>query len=578
MKRFLAWLLTAAVALSCVTSACAIVTEDGVVYLGYEGEYADPGYAPVTDGEPVKVTIAHRSDPNLTYFGTDTEEDNWYLRMLEKQLNIDIVYQQLIPSGEYDATMSLVIAGNDLPDAMVVNTSTMLELMDAGLIKDMTQTYNTYASKYVKEIYGWSDVVFENCTTDGRIYGIPSQDSTDGTCDMLWIRQDWLDKLNLKAPTSLEDLVNVARAFMTQDPDGNGENDTWGIGATSNFFRDETGWGGVVGSMESIFHAMDSFPSLFYWNEDKTEILYGGLQPETKEALAYIQALVAEGIIKKDFATMSWDQVNEAVWTDKCGIVISPWWQCVGSDMALEGKLWLAYALPLNAEGYYVNPLSNPTGQYIVVNANASDDVAQAVMKICNIQAYTGGRMMCEDVFTELRKQEGYEGLWFANTYFPFVCNLDQHDKHSAMAGDAKKYYAGELAFEDMPGEIQGLVPKWDLLMGEPYNGDFIAFMTSEDFVPWANQYLVYLNAMMALYEAKEEGISLMKEPATFKLSASDSWVEYGAMLVKLQKEYFTKIALGELSIDAFDEFASQWLDMGGADVIAELTEYVNNK
>lgn len=48
MKKWMAWLLTAALALSCVTGAFAVeVGADGVVYLGSEGEYADPGYRPV---------------------------------------------------------------------------------------------------------------------------------------------------------------------------------------------------------------------------------------------------------------------------------------------------------------------------------------------------------------------------------------------------------------------------------------------------------------------------------------------------------------------------------------------------
>lgn len=579
MKKWIAWLLMAALTVSCVMGAFAVeVSEDGVVYLGSEGEYADPGYRPVGDGEPVTVKIAHRSDPNLTYFGSDTEEDNWYLRMLEKQLNIDIVYDQMIPTSDYNATLSLVIAGGELPDAMVVDASAMQELMEAGKVKDMTEIYNKYASEYVKEIYGWSDVVFENCTMDGKLYGLPSQDSTDGTCTMLWVRQDWLDKLGLEVPKTLDDLISVARAFMTQDPDGNGEADTWGIGATSAIYRDETGWGAITGSLESFFHTRNSFPSLFYWNEDHTEVLYGGLQPQTKEALAQIRELVQEGVIKKDFATLSWDQVNEAIYNDKCGLVLSPWWQCVANDQYTSGKIWMAYAVPLNDEGRYVSPMSNPTGQYIVVNAEASDEVAEAVMKICNIQAYTGGRMMAEDVFVELRKQEGYEGVWFANTYFPFLCNLDQHDKHSAMAGDAKAYYAGEMAFEDLPGEAQGLVPKWDLVMKEPYNGDLSAFLVSDDFQPWPTQYTAYLNAMMELYLAREAGVNQLAEPVTFKLNASESWVEYGASLVKLQKEYFTKIALGELELDAFDEFVNLWLSVGGQDVINELTDYVNGK
>lgn len=68
-----------------------------MVYFGYEGAYAGEAYAPVSDGTPVTVRIVHQSDVNLTYFGDDTEEDNWYTKAIEKQLNIDIVYEQMSP-------------------------------------------------------------------------------------------------------------------------------------------------------------------------------------------------------------------------------------------------------------------------------------------------------------------------------------------------------------------------------------------------------------------------------------------------------------------------------------------------
>jgi putative aldouronate transport system substrate-binding protein len=42
-------------------------------------------------------------------------------------------------------------------------------------------------------------------------------------------RQDWLDKLGLKAPGNYRGFVQVAKAFTEQDPDGNGQNDTYGI-------------------------------------------------------------------------------------------------------------------------------------------------------------------------------------------------------------------------------------------------------------------------------------------------------------------------------------------------------------
>ena len=47
----------------------------------------------------------------------------------------------------------------------------------------------------------------------------------------LFIRKEWLDKLNLQMPKTLDDLLNVAKAFTFRDPDGDGKVDTYGFGA-----------------------------------------------------------------------------------------------------------------------------------------------------------------------------------------------------------------------------------------------------------------------------------------------------------------------------------------------------------
>src|SRR5690606_7099573 len=49
-----------------------------------------------------------------------------------------------------------------------------------------------------------------------------------------YVRQEWLDKLNLKVPTNYEEMVNVMKAFVENDPDGNGKKDTFGMTAAGN--------------------------------------------------------------------------------------------------------------------------------------------------------------------------------------------------------------------------------------------------------------------------------------------------------------------------------------------------------
>lgn len=42
-------------------------------------------------------------------------------------------------------------------------------------------------------------------------------------------RKDWADNLGLEAPTNVDEVFEMARAFTEDDPDGNGQDDTIGL-------------------------------------------------------------------------------------------------------------------------------------------------------------------------------------------------------------------------------------------------------------------------------------------------------------------------------------------------------------
>ncbi|NLD88695.1 MAG: hypothetical protein GX633_10640, partial [Clostridiales bacterium] len=70
--------------------------------------------------------------------------------------------------------------------------------------------------------------------SDGKIYGIPEQGCEVKTG--LWVRQDWLGKVGLDLPKTIDDLEVVMDAFHNGDPDGDGVADTYGaVALFANF-------------------------------------------------------------------------------------------------------------------------------------------------------------------------------------------------------------------------------------------------------------------------------------------------------------------------------------------------------
>jgi multiple sugar transport system substrate-binding protein len=75
-------------------------------------------------------------------------------------------------------------------------------------------------------------------TSDGKYHGVPW--STQAMVTL--IRKDWREKLGKPVPKTWEDLADLAKAFTTQDPDGNGKADTYGMLAPATTDRGYTLW------------------------------------------------------------------------------------------------------------------------------------------------------------------------------------------------------------------------------------------------------------------------------------------------------------------------------------------------
>ena len=122
--------------------------------------------------------------------------------------------------------MPTLIAGNDLP--MVVNVggsqlskSYLIDAMKAGEFWDMTE--------YLENLENFKTLnraSIDNYAVEGKYYGLPLE---RGICrDSVTYRYDLLKNLGLEDPTTVDELVTMLKRFTTDDPDGNGRDDTYG--------------------------------------------------------------------------------------------------------------------------------------------------------------------------------------------------------------------------------------------------------------------------------------------------------------------------------------------------------------
>jgi putative aldouronate transport system substrate-binding protein len=132
--------------------------------------------------------------------------------------------------------------------------------------------------------------------SDGHMYALPVVEEQEFLrfYDGLMINKKWLDKLNLKMPTTPDELMQVLRAFKDKDPNGNGKPDE----IPYSFIYGTNAFG--IYSMFGAFGLPDNANHLVVKND---KLLFTAVQPEYKEAVKWYAQLHKEGLIDKESLT-----------------------------------------------------------------------------------------------------------------------------------------------------------------------------------------------------------------------------------------------------------------------------------
>ena len=142
--------------------------------------------------------IAGANNSNLPV--GDTYENNAYTRYLKKILNIqnEDVFE-LQDGNTYEEAVNVAIEDRDIPDVLVVKgRDNLLRLIEAGLIEELTETYEECTTDTIKEMYeSYGDSLLQSATVDGKLYAFPNTVIDDGT-PLLWLRKDWIEKFGIK--------------------------------------------------------------------------------------------------------------------------------------------------------------------------------------------------------------------------------------------------------------------------------------------------------------------------------------------------------------------------------------------
>lgn len=476
----------------------------------------------------------------------DTSENNELTRYILDQLNIKVTNEWEAPEGDaYDQKVNLAIASNDLPDMLTVSKYNIFKTaVQNDLVYDISSVYEDYASPLIKSIYSAEGgKAIDSAKVDGKLMGLVTPSITADAFKLLWVRKDWMDKLGLAEPKSLEDVCNIATAFRDKDPDGNSKNDTVGLAVTKEH-----------DSFDAIYGSYGAYPK--EWIKDSSgKVLYGSTSPETKAALVKINELYSKNIIDKEFALRK--DPMELVSSNKAGIFYAYWWSpwyplnnSVKNDPKAE---WRPYLAPLTQEGKFNNHMQAPALRYLMISKDCKNP--EAVMKVVNLM----NRL-------ERRQDPMYGKFYNSNPeinndikpFFPVYFNIDYADAVARKSVAYKDAFEGKTKVEDLDAEGQLNLKHYKTETETP----------KKDLAAYSAYTAYYYGAVPTMDERvnKVEGLFYGQTK-----TMETKW----ASLTKLEDEAFLKIIMGEEPIEYFDTFVKQWKEMGGDAITAEVEEMI---
>ena len=492
---------------------------------------------------PIKLTSTMNETGKESLAEGDTHANNIWTRGYKDELGIEVTYDWIVPDANYNDKMNVTLASGDLPDVLKVSAVQFEQLHEAGMLEDLTEVYDKYASDLVKEFMSAEDGAgLKPVTKDGKIYAMVSFPGSLDSSDMIWIRQDWLKKVGLEAPKSMQDVIQIAEAFTFEDPDGNGKDDTYGIALNKDL---------PINAFLLGYHGY-----LETWIKDASgQVVNGTIQPEVKEGLRELQNLYKKGVLDPEFGVKDFAKMMEDVNAGKSGMFFLPQWapfqvsSMIKKDQNVD---WLPY--PVQSIDDQPAKTQNHLSLGGIFAVRKGYEHPEALIKLLNFQA--------EKMFGESAEKEraaylnGLTGLGFHNatvSNLPANKNVKAQDEveQALKTGDTSGLgLEAKLFYDDIMDYRDGNLDKWHMerIFGPESSQGVIKYYRDNDLI-------------------------VMNE---FIYAPTRTMNTKQATLDKLRAETFLKIIYGNLSIDEFDNFVANWKKLGGDQITQEVNEVIN--
>lgn len=507
--------------------------------------------------ETVVLSTAKRASAQPNFVEGEDVQNNAMTKYIKDKVNVEIKVDWEVEATEFANKLALMIAADTLPDMFTLGQNDYLvykQLEENDLLEDLTAAYEACANEYVKSTLG-PDSTYGGRnlepfrTDDGKLlafaggrYGYEN--------NLLWARQDWLDASGLSAPSSLEDIENILKTWKDNPP-----SDEY-VGMLLH----DKNVGGVYDSNSAspIFASFGSKPNA--WVKDSNgDVVWGSVAAETKQGLEVLARWYKEGLIDQQFATRTQGGVRDAMFVaGQTGLAFAPWWYVYSiGDFPAQNPDGLAqpYNAPLNADGKYEIMFPGAAGDYLMVRKGYEHP--EAIFKVINCEFDMWRQFDPEgaELITPNRANNVDWGYMFPTSGF----NIEPADVIPLVGILARELIEdGEIKTDpNVPSNVWMAENAADYAKTKTLNGT--------NWIDYTGRYIA--SNVVAAPEV------VVTHPEYYFVT--ESMADLKPNLDTLEQTTFLKIVTGELPIDAFDQFVTDWYAQGGDKMTEEVRAMV---
>ena len=486
-----------------------------IAYTTYPEPYTTVDEVPGNGGSVSVLALSYAPPPT-------PKDDNQFWQELESRLGVTWE-ADLVPIDSYGERIATTFAGGDLPDLFFLLPGTtrpvIYEAIEQGAFTDLTDIVESDQINDYPNLAAYPSYLWDAARVNGRVWGVPKPVLRNN--DPTAYRKDWGDALGYESLTDAQVVHDMLVAMSTEDPDGNGSQDTWGVapyaGAWFNF----------------IFNQMFHVPYGWRLNDDGT--LTNAIETdEYRQSLEYIVQLYEDGAYHPDSASLNVTQARELLLGGRAGITTN------------------GFAAVFGPNGH---------------RQELKEIVPDAVLEPIIMPGHDGGQGVTYQT----------PGI-FGFTAVSAEAGQDEERLHELLG--VMNYLVAPFGSEEatflrygIPGVHSEELPEGGFSLTEQGSAERSALV-----YPFLSENYFYYPGMPGEAEFAQKHNEAMAKVAIANPTAglySETQGEEGATLNQLVQDTYTSIVTGREPMDALGEMIEQWQERGGDQIRQEYEEAI---